>query len=195
MRSAQANAWTRPLLGILAIALAQCTRQAPQHDANSPRTDEAGSSHQQQAPPAGRRAPTFELASLDGDTVSLLTHLGKAVILIDFWATSCEPCLVAMPEIEALYRKYRKQGFIVLGVSIDGPDSIAQVRAEVAKLQLSFPVLLDQETRVLGLYNARATAPYSVLIGRDGSVLETHEGYVPGDIERIEVRLRGALAH
>ena len=143
---------------------------------------------------SGGSPPDFELDTLTGESVRLGEHLGKHVVLLDFWATFCEPCLKSMPHLDALYRKYRSEGLVVLGISIDGPDSIAQVRAEVKKLGLTFPVLLDQETRVVGLYNPRTSAPFSVLIGRDGKILVKREGYTTGDGAAVEADVRSALA-
>jgi len=135
--------------------------------------------------------PDFELEKLSGGTERLADHIGKDVVLVDFWATYCEPCLASMPHLDALYKKYKDRGFVVLGVSIDGPDSIAQVRTEVQKLGVTFPILLDQETRVVSLYNPKTSAPYSVLIGRGGEILVKREGYstagataLDGDVER-----------
>lgn len=122
------------------------------------------------------------------------THFGKDVVLLDFWATFCKPCLRSMPELDALYRARKERGFVVLGVSIDGPGAIAEVRAEVSKLGVSFPILLDQESRVVSLYNPRASAPYSVLIGRDGRVLQRREGYTTGSHAEVERDIDAALA-
>jgi peroxiredoxin len=137
--------------------------------------------------------PDFELESLDGSSVRLADHLGKEVVLIDFWATFCEPCLASMPHLDELYRKYKGRGFAVLGVSIDGPDSVAQVRTEVGKLGVTFPILLDQETRVVSLYNPKTSAPYSVLIGKDGRVLVKREGYSTGNAAALEADIVAAL--
>lgn len=115
------------------------------------------------------------------------------MVLVDFWATYCEPCLTSMPHLDALYQKYKARGFVVLGVSIDGPDSIAQVRAEAQKLGVHFPILLDQETRVVSLYNPKTSAPYSVLIGRDGRVLARREGYTTGSANALELDIVAAL--
>jgi hypothetical protein len=63
----------------------------------------------------------------------------------------------------------------------------------VQKLGITFPILLDQETRVVALYNPRATAPYSVLIGRDGRVLRRQEGYTPADHDELARAVDAAL--
>ncbi|HYQ17649.1 MAG TPA: TlpA disulfide reductase family protein, partial [Polyangiaceae bacterium] len=119
------------------------------------------------APGSAARPPDFELPRLDGGRERLSEHFGKDVVLVDFWATFCKPCLRSMPELDALYRSRKERGFVVLGVSIDGPGSSADVQAAVAQLGVSFPILLDQESRAVALYNPRASAPFSVLIGRD----------------------------
>jgi peroxiredoxin len=144
-------------------------------------------------PGATSRPPDFELRALDGSSVRLSEHLGKQVVLIDFWATYCEPCLRSMPELDALYAKYKSQGFLVLGVSIDGADSLLAVRSDVQKLGISFPILLDQDTRVVALYNPKTSAPFSVLIGKDGSVLSKREGYSHGAEAALEREIQSAL--
>jgi peroxiredoxin len=138
--------------------------------------------------------PDFELSTVDGRTERLSEHLGKEVVLLDFWATFCEPCLAGMPHLDALYREHRKEGFMVFGIAIDGPDSIAQVKTAVSKLGVSFPILLDQETRVVALYNPKTSAPYSVLIGRDGRILKKQEGYTTGDANAVDRDVSAALA-
>lgn len=144
--------------------------------------------------PAGGSAPDFELATLSGGRERLSDHRGKDVVLIDFWATFCEPCLLAMPELDALYQRERARGFVVFGISIDEAASAGRVRGEASKLGITFPILLDQDTRVVALYNPRATAPYSVLVGRDGTVLRRQEGYTTGERENLEHAVDAALA-
>jgi peroxiredoxin len=139
------------------------------------------------------RPPDFELPRLDGGTERLSDHFGKDVVLVDFWATFCKPCLRAMPDLDALYRARKSRGFVVLGVSIDGPGSSADVQAEVSRLGVSFPILLDQESRAVALYNPRASAPFSVLIARDGRVLAQREGYTSGAHASIEHDIDEAL--
>jgi peroxiredoxin len=138
--------------------------------------------------------PDFELSTVDGRSERLSEHLGKEVVLLDFWATFCEPCLAGMPHLDALYRQHKAEGFVVLGIDIDGPDSIAQVKTAVSKLGVSFPILLDQETRVVALYNPKTSAPYSVLIGRDGRILKKQEGYTTGDAAAVDRDVLAALA-
>lgn len=176
----------------LALACAACA--GPQTSGELAATPQSSVASSSAVGPGKSSVPDFELDTIRGDSVRLSDYLGDQVILLDFWATYCDPCLLAMPHLEELYQRYKQRGFVVLGVSIDGPESVARVRGEVQKLGVSFPILLDQETRVVALYNPRTTAPYSVLIGRDGSVIKKREGYVTGDTKTLDAEIETALA-
>jgi peroxiredoxin len=178
----------------LLIAAAMLGACAPATSPSSPANTSEKTQVKAEAAPGRSRPPDFELPKLGGGTLRLSDHLGKDVVLIDFWATFCEPCLTALPHLEKLYRKHQKSGFVILGVTIDGPDSISQVRAEVMKLGLTFPILLDQETRAMALYNPKTAAPYSVLIGRGGAILRRREGYSSGDGSPLDSDVERALA-
>jgi peroxiredoxin len=129
----------------------------------------------------GAPAPDFTLRDLDGRNESLSDHLGKDVILLDFWATWCVPCGAEMPHLEKLYQDHKAQGFVVLGIAMDGPETVAQVGPFARRYGINFPVLLDEETRVVGVYNPKRTAPLGVLIDRKGQVARVRDGYNAGD--------------
>ena len=140
-----------------------------------------------------RQVADFTLETIDGKTVHLSDYVGKKVVLLDFWATWCEPCLAAMPHLQNMYEAHGSDGFVVLSISMDGPETIAEVRSYVQRQGLSFPVLLDEESRAVSLYNPRRSAPYSVLIARDGTILHKRDGYQPGDEIEIEKEVVAAL--
>lgn len=143
--------------------------------------------------PVVSQPPDFELDSLTGDSVRLAELVGHQVILLDFWATYCDPCLTAMPHLQRLYERHKDEGFTVLGISIDGPESVANVRSTVARLGVKFPILLDDESRVVAQYNPRTSAPFSVLIGRDGRVLVQREGFTTGNEQALAAAVAEAL--
>lgn len=138
--------------------------------------------------------PDFELDALSGESVRLHDLVGSKVILLDFWATYCDPCLAAMPHLQEVYAKHRERGLVILGISIDGPESLANVRSTVSKLGVEFPILLDEESRVVALYNPKTSAPYSVLIGRNGQVLAKQEGFTTGNAAAMDDAIERALA-
>src|SRR5687768_9876935 len=67
----------------------------------------------------GARAADFALQSLEGRTVRLSDHLGKDVVMLNFWATWCAPCLGELPKLENLHQTYGPQGFTLLSIAMD----------------------------------------------------------------------------
>jgi peroxiredoxin len=169
------------LSAALALVTPACATQATDGVSASPRVGTRSA------------APDFALRDLAGQTVRLSDHRGK-VVLVNFWATWCVPCAAELPHLERLYAKYRDQGFIVLGISMDGPETSANVDPHARRHGLSFPVLLDEETRVVGTYNPKRTAPFTVLIGRDGAVAKTRQGYHAGDELGVEADIQALIA-
>jgi len=141
----------------------------------------------------GAGAPDFTLPALDGSTVHLSDYRGK-VVLIDFWSTTCDPCLAAMPHLVDLYKKHKDNGFVVLGISLDGPESRAQVSAVVHDKEMIFPILLDEETSVVAQYNPKRELPFSVIVGKKGSVVWKRVGYQPGSAAQVTTEVEKALA-
>lgn len=139
------------------------------------------------------QATDFTLRSLEGRNVRLSDHLGKDVILLSFWATWCVPCLGEMPELQRIYQAHKDKGLVVLGISMDGPESIANVESTIRRYGVTYPVLLDEETRVTALYNPTRDAPFAVVIDRQGRIVESKLGYTPGDEVELEKELVALL--
>ncbi len=134
--------------------------------------------------PRGPSAPDFELPLLAGGTTSLAEHRGK-VVLVDFWSTTCDPCLREMPELVKLYREKKARGFEVLAIATDGPDTLSGVTATAREKNMVFPVLLDQDTEVLDRYNPKGELPFTVVVDRHGRIVLRRAGYQPGDEESM----------
>jgi peroxiredoxin len=135
---------------------------------------------------AGASATDFTTRDVDGNTFRLSDHLGKKAILIDFWATWCQPCMAEMPHLERMYDQYKSRGFLVVAVSMDGPDTLADVPAFAKRNNMNFPVVLDEDSRIASIYNPRKSAPESVIIDKSGRVVAVREGYNPGDEAYVE---------
>jgi peroxiredoxin len=138
------------------------------------------------APLLAQKPIDFVLKDLEGNPVRLSDHLGKSVILIDFWATWCVPCVKELVHFQRFHEQYKDKGLLILALTVDGPESIALVRPFVKRYKYTFPVLFDTESKVIALYNPRVIMPYTVLIGRDGMIHGVHQGYSLGDEKVIE---------
>ena len=96
------------------------------------------------------------------------------------------PCEAELPHLEKLYQDFHDKGFVVLGVAMDGPETVAQVGPFAKRYGVSFPVLLDEETRVVGVYNPKRTAPLNILIDKKGQIARVRNGYNAGDEKLVE---------
>jgi peroxiredoxin len=144
-------------------------------------------------PAAAQRASDFTLNDLAGQAWSLYRSCPDKVVLIDFWATWCVPCVKELPHLQRFQDAYGEKGLQVVTISIDGPDSVADVSAFVARYHFSFPVLLDTESRVVSVYNPSLLVPHSVLVDRSGVIRHVHQGYSPGDERLLEQKILALL--
>jgi peroxiredoxin len=142
---------------------------------------------------AGASASDFTARDIEGKNVKLSSHLGKDVILLNFCATWCEPCVAEFPHLRKMYEANKAKGFIILGIAMDGPETVAQVPAFAKRNGLNFPMLTDEDSRIASLYNPKKSAPLSVLIDKSGKIVAIREGYNPGDEEFLAKDVAKAL--
>lgn len=140
-------------------------------------------------PWGGGRTPPLALADLDGKPHDLTAYRGK-VVLVNFWATWCEPCRDEMPALGRLQKKLGGRQFVVLAVNIDEPES--RIRKFLEQMPLGFPVLTDPERKATKAWNARIL-PASFIIDRDGRIRYTAVGELDWDGEAVVARISTLL--
>jgi peroxiredoxin len=113
------------------------------------------------------KAQNFILKDLEGNDVSLADYRGL-IILINFWATWCLPCLIEMPSMEKLYAKFKNEGFTIL--AIDMKEDADNVKAFKEKYKLSFPILLDSDG-IVGQFYGVISIPTTYLVDREGYII------------------------
>ncbi len=135
----------------------------------------------------GKPAPAFRLKTFDGRTVSLEDYRGT-VVLLDFWATYCPPCVQALPELQALHAKNASRGFAVIGVTVD--DRAPLVQKATARAKVAYPIV-QATAEIWNAYKVNAL-PSLILVGRDGNIIKRYGGEADkaamlADIERALV--------
>lgn len=108
--------------------------------------------------------PAINAQTAAGGEISLADYRGK-VVLLNFWATWCVPCITEMPELQALHLKYQGKGLIVIAINVE--ESQPVVARFGRRLKLSFPLVLDPDGRIHKAYGVIGL-PSTFLIGRDG---------------------------
>lgn len=125
------------------------------------------------APRRGAPAPVFTLTDLNGEQHTLSDYDGQVVVL-NFWATWCEPCREEMPDLQEVYDTYRDDGLVILGINADEPfDRVVEF---VDEYEITFPILLDTRPNVTARYEVNAY-PSTFFVDRDGRIrVDTYSG-------------------
>jgi cytochrome c biogenesis protein CcmG, thiol:disulfide interchange protein DsbE len=163
----------RPALALGAIALSAACAHAP-------------------PPPPRNMLPPVTLTRYpEGTPLSLESERGN-VLVLDFWATWCEPCRAALPEWDALALAYRDRGVRLYAVSVDGdPNKVAQFLREV---KLDVPVLLDRDAVVAEGTLRLQVVPSAYIIDKQGGIRNVHQGYAPGEVKTFYKEIDSLLS-
>lgn len=135
----------------------------------------------------GKAAPVFTRRDLSGRLIHMRRLRGQ-VVLLNFWATWCAPCLNEMPAFDAWRRQFGAQGLAVIGISMD--DDAAAARRMAERLKIEYPVAMG-DARLAESYGRVLGLPKTFLIGRDGKVLAEFEGET--DLKALEAAVKAAL--
>ncbi len=136
---------------------------------------------------AAKPAPDVTLRDLDGKDLSLAQFKGK-VVLVNFWATWCEPCQVEIPWLIEMQQKYAARGFTVLGIAMDEEGTsvvtpwVQKERFDVngSKSQMNYPIVIGDDAAA-DKFGGLLGYPTSVLINRDGKVVKRITGIISYD--------------
>ena len=139
------------------------------------------------------RGIDFSLPDPQGEIVTPAASSQGDVFVLAFWATWCQPCQQELTKMSSMHDEMQARGLRIYAISIDGPDTAAQVGPWVRREGYPFPILLDRETQVLTRFNPRGDIPYYVVLDAQGKILKDHQGYMTGDMEELQRFLDGVL--
>ena len=140
---------------------------------------------------SGAPAPAVSVPRLaDPQSTVVLAELRGQVVYVDFWASWCVPCRTSMPALDALYRKHRERGFVVVGVNKDAERADAQ--RFLARVPVSFPLVADEGDRAARAFEVKAM-PSGYLIDRSGIVRRVHRGFTSETAALLEKEVHELL--
>jgi peroxiredoxin/outer membrane lipoprotein-sorting protein len=137
----------------------------------------------------GQPAPDFTLENLEGEQVKLSDLKGQVVVL-DFWATWCAPCIQAMPHLEKMHHDLADQDFRLFTINLREEDE--RVRDFMQSRNFDLPVLMDREGETAAKYQV-GPIPHKVVIGKDGVVRQVFLGYGPSSEPQLREAVNAAL--
>jgi len=123
-------------------------------------------------------APSFSVETFDGKVVRSSALLEKGPIFLDFWSTSCQPCLKALPQIEEITKQFPNLNVIV--VSTDPPRVKDKAQRYVKAQKFSFVTGYDGNRDLQKMFNVSAI-PRTLIIDTNGEIVFDHASYNPGD--------------
>ena len=126
------------------------------------------------------RVPNLRLKMLNGKYAKLYDFLKDGPMIIDFWATWCEPCKKQMRYLDLFQNHFKEVGLEVLTVNTDTPKSMSKVKPYVRTKGFEFNVAVDPNSQIKKKMKIQQM-PTTIIIDQDGTVVYRHKGYVPGD--------------
>jgi thiol-disulfide isomerase/thioredoxin len=133
--------------------------------------------HGQDAAPAAQPAPAWKLQDLDGHEVSSDQFKGK-VVIVDFWATWCGPCISEIPGYIALQKKYGADGLVIVGIAYRDFKGPANVKKFAQEKGMNYTIVIGDET-VADAFGGIDGIPSTFLINRDGRIIHHKLGAMP----------------
>jgi peroxiredoxin len=140
----------------------------------------------------GIPAPEFTVRSLDNRDLRLASLRHHGPVIVEFWATWCDSCGVALTELETWRKQYGARGLEIVAFSVDGTRNTSLVRPYVLRQHIHYPVAMDGDQRIQRSYQANEI-PTSFLVDRAGNIVAIRSGWRRGDT-RFSARIAEQFA-
>ena len=139
----------------------------------------------------GETVPLFKARAIDGNKSLALNDYRGKVVLIDFWASWCPPCLRSLPKYDDLRREIGTSDFEIIAINVD--ENTDDARKFLQKHPVDYPIAKDPKGILPSVYGIKVM-PTSYLIDRDGVVQYVHTAFKEGDIEKLKVEIEKLIA-
>jgi len=138
------------------------------------------------------KIPNLRLKMLNGKYAKVNDFLKDGPMIIDFWATWCEPCKKQMKYLNIFNNHFKETGFKVLAVNTDTPKSMSKVKSYVRTKKFEFDVAVDPNSQVKKKMKV-LQMPTTILVDKTGEIVFRHQGYLPGDEHDILQAIYGLM--
>jgi len=131
--------------------------------------------------------------SVKGGSIKFADFVGKKPMVISFWATFCKPCKAEMPFLQKLHDTYSAQGLVVIGISLDTPETEAGIRTYLDKNHYTYTQCIDRQSQAADALNPKSVLPFLILVDRNGKISLTKDGFSVGDQPGLEQKVKALL--
>lgn len=130
--------------------------------------------------------------NLDGGINKLADLQGKVVIL-DFWATYCPPCIEEIPHLKSLQEKYGKDNLVVIGLNVGGPEDRPKIPAFSEKLKIDYPIATPEDELTSFIFGDRSDIPQTAVFDRQGKLVEKFIGFSPTIKDKMDAAIEKTI--
>jgi thiol-disulfide isomerase/thioredoxin len=124
----------------------------------------------------------FSLPDINNNEVKLSEHIGKGIVILDFWATWCQPCVKLLPEMDKIHQEF--EDVTVIAINVDNPRLVNKAKGQVRSQKYSFVTLFDTNQTVMKKYRV-SSIPQTFVYDTEGKVIYEHSGYTKGDETKL----------
>ncbi len=146
----------------------------------------------------GARPADFRLRAVSSTTwkgvFRLGEHLGKRPVVLAFFATWCRPCEVELPVLQRVRARHPETALAIAAISVDGPETAAQIGVMARRLKLAFPVLHDADSTVASRLNPQRQVPFLVVVDRQGRIVRERSGFTPAEEKALPGEIEALVA-
>ena len=133
----------------------------------------------------------FSLPDINNENVNISEFMGDNLIVLDFWASWCAPCMRLLPELDKIDQDF--DNVKVITISIDNPRSVSRAKSLIRSQRYNFLTLFDTDQEIMKRFQV-TSVPHTFLIDMEGKVVYEHTGYTRGDEEKLIAEIQRHLS-